>query len=206
MSLTTLSILIPTFLVVSLTPGMCMTLSMSLGMTIGVRRTFWMMGGELVGVGLVATASVIGVAAIILQFPAVFSVVKIGGGLYLAWLGIQLWLSRGKLAMQVDDQQHQHMSGGQLALQGFVTAAANPKGWAFCIALLPPFINQHQPLLIQLVVMLVVILSIEFSSMLLYAGGGQTLNRLLQKGGHVRVLNRIAGTAMLLVAVWLGAF
>jgi threonine/homoserine/homoserine lactone efflux protein len=206
LSLTTLSILIPTFLVVSLTPGMCMTLAMSLGMTIGVRRALWMMCGELVGVGLVATASVVGVASIVLQFPAVFSVIKIGGGLYLAWLGIQLWLSRGKLAMHIDDQQQQHMSGGQLALQGFVTAAANPKGWAFCVALLPPFIHQQQPLAIQLVIMLVVILSIEFASMLLYAGGGQTLNRLLQKGGYVRFLNRIAGTAMLFVAVWLGAF
>ncbi len=47
---------------VSVTPGMCMTLSMTLGMTIGVRRTFWMMAGELLGVGLVAAAAVIGVA------------------------------------------------------------------------------------------------------------------------------------------------
>lgn len=206
MSLTTLSILIPTFLVVSLTPGMCMTLSMSLGMTIGLRYTLWMMSGELIGVGLVATASVIGVAALVLQYPAIFTFVKIGGGLYLAWLGVQLWLSRGKLALHSDCHREKKMSGHQLAMQGFVTAVANPKGWAFCIALLPPFIDHQQPLLIQLVVMLIVILTIEFFSMVLYAGGGRTLNRLLQKGGHVRLLNRIAGTAMLFVAIWLGAF
>jgi homoserine/homoserine lactone efflux protein len=206
MSLTTLSILIPTFLVVSLTPGMCMTLSMSLGMTIGLRRTLWMMYGELIGVGLVATASVIGVAALILQYPAIFTFVKIGGGLYLAWLGVQLWLSKGKLALRGDCQNEKKLSGIQLAMQGFMTAVANPKGWAFCIALLPPFIDHQQPLLVQLVVMLIVILAIEFFSMVLYAGGGRTLNRLLQKGGHVRLLNRIAGTAMLFVAIWLGAF
>lgn len=206
MSFTTLSILIPTFLFVSLTPGMCMTLSMSLGMTIGLRRTLWMMYGELVGVGLVATASVIGVAALVLQYPAIFTFVKIAGGLYLAWLGAQLWLSKGKLALRSDCQNESQMSGIQLAVQGFMTAVANPKGWAFCIALLPPFIDQQQPLFIQLVVMLIVILSIEFFSMVLYAGGGRTLNRLMQRGGHVRLLNRIAGTAMLFVAIWLGAF
>jgi len=206
MSFTTLSILIPTFLLVSLTPGMCMTLSMSLGMTIGLRHTLWMMYGELVGVGLVATASVIGVAALVLQYPEIFTFVKVAGGFYLAWLGAQLWLSKGKLALSNDCQNERQMSGIQLAMQGFMTAVANPKGWAFCIALLPPFIDHQQPLFIQLVVMLIVILSIEFFSMVLYAGGGRTLNRLMQRGGHVRLLNRIAGTAMFLVAIWLGAF
>ena len=42
-----------------------MTLALSLGMTIGVRRTLWMMAGELVGVALVALATLAGVAIII---------------------------------------------------------------------------------------------------------------------------------------------
>ena len=49
-----LAVFIPTFFFVSITPGMCMTLAMTLGMSIGVRRTLWMMLGELVGVALVA--------------------------------------------------------------------------------------------------------------------------------------------------------
>lgn len=51
-----LAAFIPTFLLVSATPGMCMTLAMTLGMSIGVRRTLWMMLGELTGVALVAVA------------------------------------------------------------------------------------------------------------------------------------------------------
>jgi len=66
MNTTVLAVFIPTFFVVSLTPGMCMTLSMTLGMTIGVRQTFWMMYGELLGVGIVAAASVAGVATVML--------------------------------------------------------------------------------------------------------------------------------------------
>jgi len=42
-----LAIFIPTFFFVSATLRMCMTLSMLLGMTIGLKRTFWMMAGEL---------------------------------------------------------------------------------------------------------------------------------------------------------------
>ena len=204
MSSTILVILIPTFFLVSLTPGMCMTLSMTLGMTIGVRRTFWMMYGELLGVGLVAAASVMGVAAIVLQYPMIFTLVKILGGLYLCNLGLQMWLSKGKMAIHLESTLSTNISPFHLLLQGFITAVANPKGWAFCIALLPPFIDHQQPLLSQLSILLIVILCIEFFCLLLYAGGGRTLNCVLQKNGNVQLINRIAGTSMLGVGIWLG--
>ncbi len=74
-----LSVFVPTFFLVSLTPGMCMTLAMTLGMTQGVRRTLWMMVGELLGVGLVAVSAVIGVATIMLRYPMGFSAFKLAG-------------------------------------------------------------------------------------------------------------------------------
>lgn len=204
MSLATLTILIPTFFVVSLTPGMCMTLSMTLGMTVGVRRALWMMPGELLGVGLVAAASIIGVAAIALQYPVAFTVIKLLGGLYLYYLGLQLWLSKGKMAIQEGGNQNATVASWELSLQGFITAVANPKGWAFCIALLPPFIEPNQPFTRQLVVLLAVILTIELFCLILYASGGRTLHHLLQKRGNVQLINRVAGSSMLLVGIWLG--
>lgn len=56
-NLTILAAFIPTFFFVSITPGMCMTLAMTMGMAIGFRRTLWMMAGELFGVGLVAASA-----------------------------------------------------------------------------------------------------------------------------------------------------
>lgn len=203
MSTSVLAVFVPTFIAVSVTPGMCMTLSMSLGMTIGLRRTFWMMYGELFGVGLVAAASVIGVATVMLQYPALFLALKYLGGLYLCYLGVQLWLSKGKMALDFETGKSSASSAAQLALQGFVTAVANPKGWAFFVALLPPFIDQQRPLPGQLAILLGIILSIEFFSLILYASGGRTLNRLLQKSDNVRLLNRIAGSLMFAVGIWL---
>lgn len=196
-------VFIPTFFFVSATPGMCMTLALSLGMTIGVRRSLWMMLGELVGVGLVACLSVIGVAAIMLQYPLLFQVLKYAGGLYLAWLGVQLWCSKGKLALSPVDAGPRHIPITTLISQGFVTAIANPKGWAFFVALLPPFIDQGAPLFGQLTMLVSVILLLEFSCLLLYASGGRTLSRVLQQKNKVKLMNRIAGTLMLGVAFWL---
>lgn len=100
-----LSAFIPTFFMVSLTPGLCMTLALSLGMTQGVARTAWMMGGELVGVGITAVLSVIGVAAVMLHYPAAFTVFKWGGGAYLIYLGVMMWRERGSLTMPAPEQE-----------------------------------------------------------------------------------------------------
>ncbi len=199
-----LAAFIPTFVLVSLTPGMCMTLSMSLGMTIGVRRTFWMMAGELVGVGLVAVMAVVGVAAIMLSAPVVFTVFKWAGGLYLMWLGVELWRSRGKLAIpETGESANALASPLQLAVQGFLTAVANPKGWAFFMVLLPPFLDSSRPLAPQLSILVAAILMIELMSLILYATGGKTLSKLLSNGRNVRLINRLAGTLMMGVGVWL---
>ncbi len=201
--LSILSVFIPTFLFVSLTPGMCMTLAMVLGMTQGVKRTLWMMAGELVGVGLVAAAAGVGVAALMLRQPELFALFKWVGGAYLGYLGVMMWRSRGRMAIPLENVDLPPASRGQLALQGFVTAVANPKGWAFFVALLPPFLDASRALPGQLAVLIGVILTIEFLSLLLYAAGGRGLRRALGESGNVRLLNRIAGTLMVGVGLWL---
>lgn len=202
-NITLLSLFIPTFLFVSATPGMCMTLSLTLGMTIGVRRTLWMMLGELTGVALVSVAAVIGVASIMLNYPGLYLALKLGGGVYLIYLGWQLWRSKGSMAIKEDMQAEQNADRGALIMQGFVTAIANPKGWAFMISLFPPFIDSRIPLKPQLIVLVCIILIIEFGCLLLYAGGGKTLRAFLKKSGNVHLLNRIAGVLMCGVGIWL---
>lgn len=201
-NLTLLSVFIPTFFFVSVTPGLCMTLSMTLGISVGVRRTLWMMWGELFGVALVATAAVLGVAAILLSMPALLLLFKWLGGLYLCYVGWQMWQSIGKLAIPAEGD-NQQSSRRQLCWQGFITAVSNPKGWAFHMALLPPFIDHKLPFWPQLLVLLSIILLLEFACLLLYASSGKALRLLLAQPQHVRLLNRLAGSLMLAVGFWL---
>ena len=77
-----LFLFIPTFFAVSITPGMCMVLAMTLGMTIGIKRSIWMMAGELIGVGLVALSALIGVSAILLTRPNLYQSVKLTGQIH----------------------------------------------------------------------------------------------------------------------------
>ena len=196
-----LAVFIPTFFFVSITPGMCMTLAMTLGMSIGVRRTLWMMIGELLGVASVAIAAVLGVASIMLNYPDAFAILKWVGGAYLIYIGVNMWRAKGK--MSVDTSKPSDVSRKSLFTQGFVTAIANPKGWAFMISLLPPFISVEHAVAPQLLVLLGVIMTTEFLSMLAYATGGKSLRLFLSRGDNIKWMNRIAGSLMGLVGIWL---
>ncbi len=201
---TLLALFIPTFFIVSITPGMCMTLALTLGMSIGIRRTLWMMWGEMLGVGLVAVSAVVGVSAIMLKYPLAFSLLKYIGGAYLIYLGVNMWRATGKLAIG-QPSSNQAPAAPALALfnQGFVTAIANPKGWAFMVSLLPPFINPDAAMAPQLSALVGIILVSEFVCMMLYASGGKTLARLLGQSEKVALLNKVSGSLMMAVGVWL---
>lgn len=202
-NLTLLGAFIPTFLFVSVTPGMCMTLAMTLGMSQGVRRTFWMMWGEMLGVGLVAIAAVLGVAALMLQFPTVFQWFKVVGACYLGYVGLQMWRAKGKLAIPELTAVPELIPRSTLFSQGFITAVSNPKGWAFHMALLPPFIDSKLAFWPQLLVLVFIILLLEFFSMLLYASGGKALALFFTKTNRLQYLNRIGASLMFGVALWM---
>jgi len=155
-----------------------MLLALTLGMSIGVKKAMYMMWGELLGVAVVACSAALGVAAIILKLPEAFIVLKLVGGAYLIWLGYQMWCSRGKLVLNTDNETPQQKSL-DLAINGFITAIANPKGWAFFITLLPTFLVTEAPLAPQLTLMIAVILILEFICLMLYATGGKALRHLL---------------------------
>ncbi|WP_281561333.1 LysE family translocator [Thalassomonas sp. RHCl1] len=197
-----LAVFIPTFFFVSITPGMCMTLAMTLGMSIGVRRTLWMMMGELIGVAIVAVAAVMGVASVMLNYPEAFAILKWLGGTYLAYIGINMWRAKGKMAL-TDDIEQQQVNRSALFYQGLITAIANPKGWAFMISLLPPFINVEANLNVQLAILLSIIMLTEFTSMMAYAAGGKSLRLFLSRGDNIKWMNRIAGSLMIAVGLWL---
>lgn len=192
---------IPIFFMVSISPGMCMTLAMSLGMAVGIRTTLWMMIGELIGVATVALLSVAGVAAIMTQNPSLFTGLKILGAGYLIYTAYKMWISQSKVSQcSVNGQS---TSPKQLFAQGLLTAIGNPKGWAFMIALLPPFINPDLKLIPQISVLLLIILLSEFICMMIYATGGKALGKLLNQGNNVVWMNRISAGLLFMVAIWL---
>ena len=187
-----------TFALIAMSPGLCMTLAMTLGIRIGVRRTLWMMLGELTGIALVGSCAMAGVAALLIGAPRVFAAFKICGAAYLLWTAWRSWRAPVGALAQTSD-----MTPAALCAQGFVTAVSNPKAWAFMGALLPPFLNPAKPLAPQIGFLLVLMILIEFASLLVYAQGGRALSELLLRRGQAQLLNRVSAVLMAGVAFWL---
>jgi len=169
MSTDLLWIFIPTIAAISLTPGMCMTLAFTVGLSQGYRHTLWMMWGELAGVATVVVTCVVLLGWIQALPKAYFNLLALIGGTYLLWVAYRLWTAPARF--EQGEGQPRVTPTALLAL-GYTTAVMNPKGWGFMIALLPGFMSPSETLPQQLMVFLGVILPSEFLSMSLYASGG----------------------------------
>ncbi|MEP1384860.1 MAG: LysE family translocator [Paraglaciecola sp.] len=200
-TLATLAVFVPTMFFISITPGMCMTLAMTLGLKIGLRRTLWMMLGEVFGVAVVSVSAVMGAATLMLNYPSLFTWFKWIGGLYLIYLGLKMYWAGRHLSL--NSEADVTLSRYALMSQGFITAIANPKGWAFMLSILPPFIDTNRPITFQLLVLVAIIMLSEFACMLIYASGGRGLKTLLNKGNNIRWMNAISGTLLIAVGIWL---
>ena len=190
-------VFIPTIAAISLTPGMCMTLAFTLGLSQGYRRTMWMMWGELAGVATVVSTCVLLLAWIQSLSEVYFAVLALVGGSYLLWIAYRLWTQPARFT---DGDDQPHLSAGALLSLGYVTAVMNPKGWGFMIALLPGFMTLEYSTPQQLAAFLAVMLPSEFLSMTLYASSGTGLRRFLTTERHLANLKKIAAGLMALVA------
>lgn len=187
-----------TIAAVSLTPGMCMTLAFSLGLSQGYRKTLWMMAGEMTGVIVVVSSTVYLLGWLLRLDPMWFNALALTGAVYLLWIARQLWLADPALAEQRTANTLTPLS---LAVLGFTTAIMNPKGWAFMVALLPGFMDAEKALFPQLALFLSVMLTTEFISLSLYAGGGRWLRQFLGEGARLGVLNKVAASLMVGVSI-----
>jgi len=85
------------------------------------------------------TLAVIGVSALVAASPVAFTVVKIGGGLYLAWMGVQAL--RSKVGVSTSGGAMPDASSPSvLFVRGIVANAINPKVILFFLSFLPQFV------------------------------------------------------------------
>ena len=200
MSIDTLLLFAVTIFVISLTPGLCMTLAFTLGISVGFRKTLWMMLGELAGVATVALSVGLGVAQVLTVYPDAMVWLTLGGGAYLLYVAVSMW--RTVEASSLNAEKSRSLSRSQLIAVGYNTAVLNPKGWAFLIAIFPGFIDDSLSLGLQLGILIPIFLVSEFISLCLYASGGRQLALWFSKPEHGVKLNRTAALMVFLVSVW----
>ncbi|CAM3412481.1 LysE family transporter [Paracidovorax anthurii] len=188
---------------IALSPGSGAVLSMSHGLSYGVRRTGATILGLQLGLLLVLVIAGAGVGSLLLASEAAFSAVKVLGACYLIYLGFTQWRAGGASPLQ-EGASAPAGSWRKRCATGFLTNATNPKGIIFMVAVLPQFITESRPLWTQLLVMGATMVAVDLTVMHGYAAGASALRRLLRSQRAVRNQNRLFGG--LLMAVGAGLF
>jgi threonine/homoserine/homoserine lactone efflux protein len=80
-----------------------------------------------------------GLSALLVASAVAFTVVKIAGGVYLIYLGVRAWLSRGLVSVPAVTVNHSHP---RIFAQAFLMNVLNPKVAIFFLAFLPQFIHR----------------------------------------------------------------
>ncbi len=141
--------------------------------------------------------AVAGVSAVIAASPFAFTLLRIAGGLYLVWLGVQALRSKG--GARVADAGAQDQTLSALFLRGMLANAINPKVVLFFLSFVPQFVVPSQGAVAWQMAALGITFTVQaavlFGLLGFFAGAvGQWLTRRPRAGLW---LDRVAGTVFI---------
>jgi homoserine/homoserine lactone efflux protein len=174
-------------------------LSMSHGLSYGVRRASATILGLQAGLMLIFFIAGAGVGSLLLASEVAFSIVKTVGALYLIYLGLSQWRAKVTVSEQKNQSEVVVPTVKRRFLTGFLTNATNPKGIIFMVAVLPQFITQGSPLLPQLLILAVTMCSIDLVVMHSYAFLASSMQRFFRDPSAVKKQNRVFGGLLMAV-------
>lgn len=182
------------------TPGPTVLLALSNGSRHGVRGALPGMLGAALSDFVLVGAVALGLGALLAASEFWFSMLKCIGALYLSWLGIRMLRSRGGFDVPaLGPGAGERRTGWQIFFKSFLVAATNPKGYLFCSALLPQFIDPALAQAPQYVAIALLFASLDVAVMCVYAFIGASAMRLLTASA-TRWLDRTCGAMLLALA------
>jgi len=184
-------------LVVLAIPGPTIMLVVSYALTQGRKSAFASVMGVGLGDATAATASLMGLGAILAASAAAFSVLKWVGAAYLIWLGIKMWRSRPKA---LGPHKVADVPTKKIFWHAYVVTALNPKGIIFFMAFLPHFIAPQAPVIPQLALLGSTFVVLGILNAAVYAFAAAALGQKMRSPSLMRLVNRIGGTFLISAA------
>jgi threonine/homoserine/homoserine lactone efflux protein len=179
----------------SISPGPNTMLALTHGALHGHRKALFTIGGGALGFTAIIALCMFGIGALIKASILWLTVLKWAGGIYLVWLGIQLWrappiaLEAGAAAPAAD--------GLTLFRQGLLSAVTNPKAMLFFSAFLPQFIDPHASLLPQFAAVAATFAVTEFATEYALASAAHRIRPWLTRAG--RRFNQACGGVFVVI-------
>jgi threonine/homoserine/homoserine lactone efflux protein len=176
-------------------PGPVALLCTTHGLRFGRHRAFATVLGGGVASLVLMTLSALGLGAVLATSETAFFVLKLLGGAYLVYLGLQAWLAApsSPVATASEPAPPSVRPASGLFRQGFLVGIGNPKDLLFFAALFPNFITIGEPQMLQFAILALTWLVIDTTLMTLYATAGAGLGRWFDSPGRLRAFHRTTG-------------
>jgi threonine/homoserine/homoserine lactone efflux protein len=130
-------------LLLILIPGPSVLFVIGRSLSLGRRGGLLSVVGNELGALVLVAAVAFGVGSIVAESILLFSAVKLVGGVYLVYLGVQAIRHRRVVVDDGDEPRRRDASSWRVLRQGFVVGVTNPKTVVFFVAVLPQFVDVH---------------------------------------------------------------
>ena len=155
-----------TSLIVVLIPGTGVVFTVSTGLALGRRASFFASVGCTLGIVPHLLATVLGLAAVMHASALAFQVLKYAGVAYLFYLAVVTWRDRSAFAVQSIQGRRNALN---LVVKAFLLNILNPKLTIFFLAFLPQFVEPSAPSpLVQLLGLSGVFMAMTFGVFVAY--------------------------------------
>lgn len=181
--------------VLAATPGPGVFATVSRSLVSGFFRSLALIAGIVAGDILFLLMAVFGLAVIARVLGEFFLVVRVGGGLYLIWLGWRMWRAEpqiGGLNGNADRRSHR-----QNFVAGLVITLGNPKVILFYIGFLPTFMDLSRLSSADVALAAAVVATVLASVLAAYSYLAHRTRQLFSGPVAGRRLNRAAGSVMM---------
>ncbi|STR02900.1 Threonine efflux protein [Kingella potus] len=188
-------------LLAAVSPGPDFVLVSQQTLTHGRGTGLWCAAGIAAGLGVHIAYSVAGLAAVIASAAWLMTAVKIGGGLYLVWLGIKGL--RAKAAGEVTEirvQDAAPVAAGAVWRRGFLCNLLNPKAPVYLVSVFTVVLSPAMPLS-QLAAygLWMAVLQFGWFALVALLLSVPRVNRSFRRAGHW--IDRVLGAAMAVLGV-----
>ncbi|MGL1957847.1 MAG: LysE family translocator [Colwellia sp.] len=172
-------------LLATATPGPAALLVSINSLSFGFKKSLVTVLGNVTGLFIMSTFSVLGLSAVVLHSTVAFTVIKIYGAVYLVYLGFKFWVN-GIGNIEIGLTKKAKGSSLSLYTQGVLVAFTNPKAVIFTTALFPQFIVVADPLIFQFSILVLSFMLLSFICLSSYAlvaqcAKARTMNTRVQK-------------------------
>ena len=180
----------------TITPGTPRVVIVTYAINYGLKRSVITAIGDVSANTLQMVLIAFGMGTLISVYPNILNYLRWIGILYLLYIAFDLFKSSKNLDFNKSLSTKSNLS---LFRDGFLVAFLSPKAWVFFAAIFPQFLNLEGDFIIQLIILIISWVVLDFSTLIIYGFTAQKIISWLKT--NPKTINTISACALIVIAI-----